>query len=214
MSVLVFDTETTGLVLRDQEPEHQGQPDLVQIAALLLDGNGVERAAFCSLVKPSRAISDGARKAHGIDGGLAGRYGLQPAEALPAFAAMVARADVIVAHNLTFDALVLRTAWHRTFSNDFRSLLVGKRAFCTMKAATPICKILSGRSRHSRDYKWPKLSECIEFFFAEKLVGAHDALVDSRACARVYFEIQKRRAQEKLLASENLEQFPDAERIG
>jgi DNA polymerase-3 subunit epsilon len=34
--------------------------------------------------------------------------------------------------------------------------------------------------------KPPKLSECIQFFFNEELVGAHDALVDVRACVRVF----------------------------
>jgi DNA polymerase III epsilon subunit-like protein len=62
-----------------------------------------------------------------------------------------------------------------------------------MKAMTPVCKILSGRSKHKADYKWPKLSECIDFLFAERLEGAHDALVDARACSRIYFELQRRK---------------------
>lgn len=34
--------------------------------------------------------------------------------------------------------------------------------------------------------KPPKLEECIRHFFDEALEGAHDALVDVRACARVH----------------------------
>jgi len=38
--------------------------------------------------------------------------------------------------------------------------------------------------------KPPKLEECIRHFFNEELDGAHDAMVDVRACRRVYFHLQ------------------------
>jgi DNA polymerase-3 subunit epsilon len=38
--------------------------------------------------------------------------------------------------------------------------------------------------------KQAKLSECITHFFNEDLTGAHDALVDVRACARVFFHLK------------------------
>ena len=38
--------------------------------------------------------------------------------------------------------------------------------------------------------KSPKLEECIEHFFGEKLSGAHDAMVDVGACKRVYFNLK------------------------
>jgi DNA polymerase-3 subunit epsilon len=38
--------------------------------------------------------------------------------------------------------------------------------------------------------KPPKLEECIQHFFSEELPGAHDALIDARACARVYFHLK------------------------
>jgi DNA polymerase-3 subunit epsilon len=42
--------------------------------------------------------------------------------------------------------------------------------------------------------KWkpPNLGECYRFLFEEELVGAHGALTDAKACARVYFELQRR----------------------
>jgi len=109
------------------------------------------------------------------------------------FGALVEKADVLVAHNISFDALVMRAAWHKTFESDLRDKLQGKRAFCTMRAMTPVTKILGPRAKHKSDWKWPKLSECIEFFFAEELIGAHDAMVDVKACARVYFELMGRK---------------------
>jgi len=194
MTVLIFDTETSGLVDRRFEAEDPQQPDVVQLAALLCGDDGKVLSSLSVLLRPAlRPIEPGAAKVHGITQAMAQEHGLEAPEALRLFGAMAAKADVLVAHNLSFDALVLRTAWHRAFDEDFRVRLFGKRAFCTMKAMTPVCKILNGRSRHKTDYKWPKLSECIEFLFGERLEGAHDALVDAKACARIYFELQRRK---------------------
>jgi len=37
-----------------------------------------------------------------------------------------------------------------------------------------------------KDFKWPKLIESYQFLFNESFDGAHDALADVRACARVH----------------------------
>jgi DNA polymerase III epsilon subunit-like protein len=60
-----------------------------------------------------------------------------------------------------------------------------------MHAATPVCKILHAKPRHDQDYKWPKLSEAYRYFFGRALEGAHDALVDVKACRDVYFEMKR-----------------------
>jgi DNA polymerase III subunit epsilon len=203
-TILFFDTETTGLVHRQLAAEDHRQPDVVQLAALLTDENERTLASMNVLVKPGKAIEPGAAKAHGITQSDAEKYGLTPAEAFAMFGTLVEKADVLVAHNLSFDALVMRAGWHKTFGLDLRDRLQGKRAFCTMRAMTPVTKILGPRAKHRTDWKWPKLSECIEFFFAEELIGAHDAMVDVRACARVYFELMRRRvATEAVQAGES-----------
>jgi DNA polymerase-3 subunit epsilon len=198
-SILVFDTETTGLVDRNLPPEDERQPDVVQFAAMLCTAGGeggyrVRQAVSVITQPPKHPIHPKARAKHGIGPDDIARFGVPYGDMLGVFGDMVDRADVIVAHNLSFDALVVRTAWHRGGLGDLRDRLLGKRAFCTMKAATPVCKILSLRARHRTDYKWPSLAEATEFFFAEKLVGAHDALVDVAACARIYFELERRKA--------------------
>ena len=43
--------------------------------------------------------------------------------------------------------------------------------------------------------KMPKLEEAIWHFFQEKLEGAHDALVDAKACGRLYFHLVKMEAE-------------------
>lgn len=197
MSILVFDTETTGMAHTRLPHPDAAQPDIVQLAAVLYADDGAVAQSYLTVVKPiQKAVEPGAAKVHGISPERAARDGVDAREALTRLGEMVGRADVLVAHNLAFDALVLRTAWHRALHGDFREVVTGKRAFCTMRAMTPVCAILGPRARHKTDYKWPKLSECISFLFGETLEGAHDALVDVQACARVYFELKRRKALE------------------
>ena len=95
------------------------------------------------------------------------------------FDSLLKNADIVVAHNLKFDAQIL----------NIESVLYGSGQYpfasnyCTMEATTPICK-LSGKIPGK--FKWPKLNEAYKHFFNEELTDAHDALIDCRACARIY----------------------------
>jgi len=55
-----------------------------------------------------------------------------------------------------------------------------------MQAATNFCEI-PGRY----GFKWPSLQELYGKLFDESFDGAHQALVDVRACARCFFELKR-----------------------
>jgi len=55
-----------------------------------------------------------------------------------------------------------------------------------MQGATHYCRLPGPRG-----YKWPTLAELHMELFNEPLEGAHHALVDTRACARCYFELKR-----------------------
>jgi DNA polymerase-3 subunit epsilon len=185
--ILVFDTETTGMVNFRMPPDHEGQPNLVQLAAILLDDDGSERASMSVIIKPEGwKIPAGASAIHGITDEIAGRCGVTLRQALTLFHGLYAQAETVVAHNLDFDEAVMATARLRAGSSFAPNPAA---SYCTMRRATPICKIPHANPRRPDDYKWPKLEECMHHFFGEELVGAHDALVDVRACARVYFAL-------------------------
>ena len=99
-------------------------------------------------------------------------------------------ADLLVAHNLDFDRTMIVAELFRM--RQWESLLAAKQAFvekpgfCTMKATTPICKL---PGKFGNDYKWPKLQEAYKHLFNEEFQGAHDAMADVRACARVYYSL-------------------------
>lgn len=198
-AVLIFDTETTGLVDKKAPPEAPHQPDIVQIAAMLCERDDSqpfgfrERRSATFLIRPQGwKVSPGAERVHGLSAQVLDTYGVSRRTALDTVKDMVEKASVLVAHNIAFDAFVLRTAWIREYGEDMRALVSGKQVFCTMKASIPVCRILHKNARHAKDYKWPKLSECVETLFGEKLEGAHDAGFDTRACARVYFALKRR----------------------
>ena len=188
--ILFYDTETTGLVNRYRPPEDPSQPHLVQLAALLTEDDGTERSSINFIVNPGQnvVVPDQASNVHGITTELARRAGVTCSAACEAFNALARKADLLVCHNVDFDQVVMSAEMYRCDANPIRH---GRPHFCTMKAATPICKIPHANPRGPEDYKWPRLEECVRHFFDEELIGAHDALVDVRACARVYFHLKE-----------------------
>jgi len=120
------------------------------------------------------------------------------------------KADIIVAHNIKFDKIVMETAFHRRDDNDndngittstkigsssyssFMDLLSSKRLICTMIKSTNLCKIPSKFNKSSKvsSYKWPSLLEAYNFASNETKKeldgGGHDAMVDAEACLKVF----------------------------
>jgi DNA polymerase-3 subunit epsilon len=183
MRAMIFDTETTGMVLRDRSPEDPGQPNLVQLGMLLLETDGwTARARHSMLVKlPEGArIEDGAKQAHGISEADCQQYGVPLFVAVSLFNQLCLQADLIVAHNMAFDRSIMQTALFRLGGKPDR--MEGLRRICTMLESTEILK-LPGRFD---SYKWPSLAEAYKHFTQCELEGAHDALVDSEACLAVF----------------------------
>lgn len=99
-NIVVYDVETTGLnVERDQ---------IIQLAAVKLDGAGKVKEKFVKLVVPTADISDGALKTHGFSlEYIKNNGGISPVEALKAFSDF-ARGCVLVGHNSSkFDRAVV-----------------------------------------------------------------------------------------------------------
>ena len=90
------------------------------------------------------------------------------------------RADVIVAHNMSFDRSIMLTALFRLGNKPDR--MSERRLICTKEESTDVLK-LPGKYD---SYKWPTLAEAYRHFTGEALEGAHDALVDSEACLVVF----------------------------
>lgn len=191
---LAFDSETTGLVNSREPPSHPSQPHLVQLAAIIWDLDADRELSSISLiVKPDGyEIPRGASDVHGITTETARAVGVPLVVALAAFNHLLRATSDHVAHNSDFDVKVLLAAYHR----------VGRPVApinpkCTKNLAEPLLKLPPTprmiETGYGHKFKAPTLTECVRFFFDEDLSGAHDALVDARACARVYREILRRK---------------------
>ena len=190
MLALVFDTETSGKAAFKEPSVSPLQPNLVQLGCLLVDlESGKEHAAIDLIIYPSSwDIPQEAALIHGVSTGLAKRTGVNLDTAVNIFLDLVDVCDVVVAHNIVFDKIIMERAVamvNLANGDEVIDPFEGKALFCTMRSATPIVKKKGRRPLHDKDYKWPKLAECIEHFFDEQLENAHSAIVDCRACARI-----------------------------
>jgi DNA polymerase-3 subunit epsilon len=183
VKALIFDTETTGMIKWKLEPEHSSQPDLIQLGMLLIETEGWKmRARHSVLLKlpEGASIEPGAQAAHGISAEDCATYGVESVVACSLFNQHCMQADVIVAHNMSFDRSVMLTALFRLGKKPDR--MAGKRLICTKDESTDVLK-LPGKFE---SYKWPTLGEAYRHFSGHDLEGAHDALVDTEACLVVF----------------------------
>jgi len=190
MSIIFFDTETTGLPDKRADIGAKHQPHVVQLAALLTDDDGTERASLSLIVNPGVPIPEGAARVHGITDDVATRFGIHPKLAAVAFRGLAAKANLLVAHNIEFDLFLMATLFER---QELEAALPEER-FCTMEASAPIMNLPPTDRMIAAGFnkpKAPRLEEAYRHFFGLDLVGAHDALVDVRACAEVFFELRR-----------------------
>lgn len=176
---LIFDTETTGKWDFKMPPTAAHQPHLVQLAYVLARGDRVLQSVNMIVVPPVE-IPEEAAKIHGITTLDAHTYGLRLQTAVKMFRIAVSRADNVIAHNLDFDERVMFRA--QALAGEEEPVAF-KNRICTMKAATPICKIPSAYK--AGDYKWPTLAEAHKHFLGHDFDDAHDALNDCLAAWRV-----------------------------
>lgn len=187
---LIFDTETTGLPKSYSAPltDSDNWPRLVQLSWIFSDGH--DRQEFDYIIKPNGfEIPESATAIHGISNALANEKGFDLNFVLTMFRAYVNVADVVVGHNIDFDKNIVGSEYAKYgLADAFIKRFNEKKQFCTMKESTNIAKIPSANGKGN---KWPKLSELYQFLFKENFDGAHNSLMDTRACACCYFELTK-----------------------
>lgn len=190
--ILFFDTETTGLPDKGLPRDHPAQPHIVQLAALLMNDEGDEVASLNVIVEPAGyTIPVAASNVHGITTEIAQACGIPLSAAMWPFVHLGCRASMFVAHNAPFDVEMIEIEMTRMPARNYPTRPA--KTFCTMEASAPIVNlpptpkmVAAGINKP----KAPKLTEAYRHFFGEDLVGAHDALADVRACARIYFHLQ------------------------
>ena len=186
MKIIYFDTETTGLT-----------PGKICQLSYVLEEDGAVQGKNMFFAVPF--VEPSAQQVHGFSveklATLSG--GQRFCDRLDEIAFDFSTADLIVGHNVKFDIGFLTAE----FSYEYETFRY-QESLCSMRAFTPICKL--PRATHV-GYKYPKLSELLEFLeiypydvtraelqLFQGAGGAHDARYDAAA---VYLAIQK--AKEK-----------------
>lgn len=191
-AAIFFDTETTGLPPSwTAGAGHPLQPHIMQLGAILQDTDTKKVLMELNLLLklPEGVIPHPqAAETHHITPEMCEQYGVKPKTALKMFDLMLQRADIVVAHNLKFDALMYEagTLRYSLSMDNFRKC----RASCTMMNSTMICKI---PNQNRGGFKWPTLREAHTHFFPSipwNEEGAHDAMFDVRECRDIYWALQ------------------------
>jgi DNA polymerase-3 subunit alpha len=185
---LIFDTETTGLPLRDNAPleDLENWPRLVQLAWQLHDryGNFIEAKNY--IIKPDKfTIPYSAEKVHGISTDKALSEGVELSHVLDIFTEDLLNSRLIAGHNIEFDIKILSAE----FLRSGRENLLEKPGFvCTKVESTDFCALPGGRGGK---FKWPNLFELHQKLFSESFEQAHNASADVEATARCFFELAR-----------------------
>lgn len=199
-TVLVFDTETTGLPDFKAPAHAEHQPHIVQLAWKVYH-DGVCVISESTLIDSNHESHPNAERVHRKTMKIRKHFGVPIDHALNRLFEDAIVSDLIVAHNRQFDMrMIAREAYH-LYPQDEKvtpwSTFNAKDGYCTMMNSTNICRIPGPRG-----FKWPKLDEAYRHLVDPAgFAGAHDAMVDVEACAKVYFELQKRKFKATLNAN-------------
>lgn len=199
MKALVYDTETTGLPDWHEPSDAPHQPHIVQLAAALIDLDTQKTIASMDVVVEPNGWSIPAEVAaiHGITTERAHEVGVRELTASLLFIDLWECADVRIAHNESFDARIVRIALKRMLPADqnLHDIWKAGKAYCTCKMATPILQLPPTdkmmRAGFGHKFKTANLQETYQHFFGAPFEGAHSAMADVTACARVYFAMTK-----------------------
>lgn len=187
-TVIVFDTETTGLPVWKSPSGSDDQPHLAEIAAKLVDIDTKEvLGQVNTIIKPAGwIIPEEVIAVHGITNEIALEEGRDEKQALLDFLDLWKQADLRVAHNQSFDERIIRIAIKRYLNEEIAAEWKAGEKACTGLLAKPIMQ-MPPKSRWG--FKMPKLGEAYKHFTGKELVGAHRAMTDVDACLDVYFAI-------------------------
>jgi DNA polymerase III epsilon subunit-like protein len=178
---VVVDTETSGLFRYDQPADADGQPRLAELALIELAGDfSVERETRFLIRPDGWEMNAEAAAIHGLTQERLLAEGVPVAEALEAYNAVLDGRAPLVGYNVSYDLKVMRGELRRAGLPD--KFETTKSIDC-MRPLVSVCKIpkVTGKG-----FKFPKLAEAYLHLTGKTLEGAHGAVADARAAAKIF----------------------------
>lgn len=204
MRILVFDTETTGLLPKNYKEItlntsifykktgrewHTLFPYIVQCSWIVYDTstNTLDTIQDHIIRLPQGVrIPKESSNVHGITDDIMEKDGESITEVLQLFIESLHSVDKIVAHNIDFDATMLRVEFARNGIMNHMSLFQ-KKMYCTMKNTIDYCALERTSAYTGKKYfKYPQLNELHHKMFGYMLNNLHNSLYDVIVCLRCY----------------------------
>jgi len=211
MSILVFDTETTGLPKGKLENETLHLwPHIVQFSYILYDSNNNKLVKMKdNIIQVSVPIPEECVKIHGITDKMSHESGTKLENVLEEFFNDFIVADYIVGHNISFDINVVKVELKRMLINatanatanirktkriqyylDLLDDKDNKNIYCTMKQSINLCAIEKENKYGNMYYKFPKLIELYYKLFKSTPTNLHNSLNDVIVCLRCFMKLK------------------------
>lgn len=188
MLLLVFDTETTGIIPKNVS-DLDKCPYILQFSYIVYDSDKfkiVNEYNKIIHIPKSIEISEESTNIHGITKKNTNSSRTSIESCLKEFKKNVELCDYIIGHNIDFDMKMVtiecmrNKIYHQPENLVFINPL---KVYCTMQKGINICKI-EVKSELGNYYKWPKLSELHKKLFDVVPNNLHDAYNDILICLR------------------------------
>lgn len=202
--ILVFDTETSGLIPKsDEDINITKYPFILQLSFILYDmqtQKTIHKYNKYIRVPDYVIISQFITNLTGITRQMC-NCGVSIVSAIQDFYRAYKLCDAVVGHNISFDRQMLEVEIIRNYGilsqtipmvafmfNSTFQRLENKQLYCTMAMGRNVCNLMvPGKTNTASTYKKnPKLEELYMHLFQEKMPNAHDALFDTVACLRCF----------------------------
>lgn len=200
-----FDAESTDLPKFKDRSNDPGQPHLVDVAVLVYTTAGEHVHTYQAYVRPEGWTSTPeAFAAHGLTDEYLELNGIAEATVTSELMLVLNKVGLRVAHNRNCDDRFVRAAIARYLTEDVGEAFKAGAGECTALLSKSVCKLppteAMKKTNFKNSYKTPTLGEAFTHLTGGKVLqGAHSALADAQACARVYF----------LLKGVRMPEFPD-----
>lgn len=195
MKIIVFDTETNGLIPKNMDivtDNLEFLPYIVQLSYILFDTNSMKilvKHDFIIKLPEDVQISEKCVEVHGISKQISTIQGISIIDALSNFQICLKQAQVVIGHNINFDINMITVESLRN-KMSVRKEFLNTINYCTMKRTVNLCKIIAINKNNEEYYKYPTLTQLHEHLFAETPLGTHNSMADVFICLRCYYKVK------------------------
>lgn len=194
--VLIFDTETTGLI-PNRIDSLANCPYLLQLSFIIFNFNtrSIDKI-YNEYVQIPNDINYDEEKIYQITGitrEKCNHVGKPISDVLSEFYEAYTQVDGVVAHNINFDRKIILIELMRNKLDDKYSMfnmILEKKEECTMLLSRNLCNITAINKNGQSYVKYPTLSELYTRLFNVVPTNLHNACMDTIYCMRCYLKLQ------------------------